>query len=156
MATSWVTAWNDIVSYVLFADDELKRLMQIPAGTKLMTFIDEYFVRTGTASQPLTDQKVRIVYSTHGTGEAGSVHVLRQEMSFDIYVQQSQLHNVSDEDRLQYRTEIIAERLKKLLSERPQEETYGYRFRCIGMSEMATTTIGYARYNITFSYKRTV
>ena len=150
---AWINEFNDIIRYVIFPDAELRELMMLPANTSIINFIDKYFMRVGTSSEPLSNEDVRIVYGTVGTGLANDVHVLRQEISFDIYVRQKCLHNVGN-DRLVFRTELIADRLNRLLTDQYDERLGGYRFRCIGQSDMSTTTIGYVRYNISFAYKK--
>ena len=155
MPSSWTREWNDIIRYVIFPDEGLKFLMKLPENTTIINFINKYFMRVGTVSEPLKDEVVRIVYGNYGSALANDVHVLKQEISFDIYVQTKQLHNVG-EDRLVYRTELIAERLKDLLTRSDPELLGGYHFRCIGESDMNTSTIGYVRYNVTFQYMRTV
>ncbi len=155
MPSTWMREWNDIIRYVIWQDDTLRELMKIPAKTTIMNVIDKYFIRGGTVGTPLTDEPVRIVYGTYGTGLANDVRVLKNEMSFDIYVKLKELHNVGD-DRLMFRTELIAERLKSLLTDQYDPRLGGYRFRCIGQSDMSTSTIGYVRYNITFQYMKAV
>lgn len=154
MASSWLREWNDIIRYVIFPDEELRSLMELPEKTSIMTFIDKYFIRTSTVSEPLTDEIVRISYGTYGTNP-DVPHVLDQRISFEIYVQKKHLHNVGD-DRLMYRTELIAERLRELLTKKYDPRLGGYNFICVGESEMSTNTIGYVRYNVTFKYVRVV
>ena len=155
MPNAWTTEFNDIIRYVIFPDVRLRMLMMLPEDTTIINFIDKYFMRVGTSSEPLKDENVRIVYGTVGTGLAGSTNVLRNEISFDIYVRQKCLHNVGN-DRLTYRTELIADRLNELLDNQYNDLLGAYRFRCIGRSDMSTGTIGYVRYNISFQYMRAV
>ena len=140
---------------MIFPDPELKTLMMIPDRTTIITFIDKYFLRTSTVSKPLVDEDVRIVYGNYGTGLAGAPKVLKQEISFDIYVKDKHLHNIGT-DRLVFRTEEIASRLIYLLTKTDPKLLGGYHFRCVGQSDMSTTTIGYVRYNVTFMYTRSV
>ena len=153
MPNAWTSEFNDIIRHVIFKDRILRELMMLPEDTTIIQFIDKYFMRVGTSSEPLKDENVRIVYGSVGRGLASDVHVLSQELSFDIYVKQTQLHNVGN-DRLVYRTELIADRLNQLLCDQYDERLGPYRFRCIGRSDMSTGTIGYVRYNISFSYMR--
>jgi len=155
MPNAWTNEFNDIIRYVIFPDAELRELMRLPEKTTIINFIDRYFVRAATVSEPLRDEDVRIVYGTIQTGLADNVHVLRNEISFDIYVRQKVLHNVGA-DRLVFRTELIADKLNELLTNQYDQRLGGYRFRCIGRGDMSTTTIGYVRYNISFAYKRAV
>ena len=155
MQSAWTREFNDIIRYVIFKDEELRNLMLLPSDIKIMDFITKYFIRAGTTSEPLVNEAVRIVYGVIGTGLANDVRVLRQELSFDIYVKQKNLHD-ADRDRLIFRTELIASRLNELLSNQYDSRLAGYRFRCIGESDMSTSTIGYSRYNISFAFMKTV
>lgn len=155
MPNAWTNEFNNIIRYVIFPDEELRNLMNLPEDTTIIRFIDKYFIRAGTSSEPLSDEDVRIVYGSIRTGLAEDVHVLRNEISFDIYVRQKMLHNVG-QDRLLFRTELIADRLNELLGDQYNERLGAYRFRCIGRSDMSTGTIGYVRYNISFAYMRAV
>ena len=100
---------------VIFADDELKRLMEIPEGTNIITFIERYFVRAGYSTKTLTNEAVRIVYGNIYSNPTDNPNVTRSEMSFDIYVKLEELHN-AERDRLVYRTHLIAKRLIDLLT----------------------------------------
>lgn len=159
MASSpWMREWNDIIRYVIFPDEELRSLMMLPENTTIITFRDKYFLRATTLTEPLTNETVRILYGNYGTSLAGAPHVLDQRISFEIYVQRKQQHNMDDTpgaDRLLSRTELIAERLKELLTAKNDSRLGGYHFRCIGESDMSTNTIGYDRYNVTFQYMKT-
>ena len=155
MPNAWTNEWNSVIRYIIFQDAELKSLMNIPENTHIIDFKNKYFIRTGTVSTPLKDESVRISYGVFGTSLAGSPRVLRQEMSFDIYVKQQDLNNVGS-DRLVNRTEVIAQRLQRLLTDKNNPLLEGFDFRCIGESDMATNTIGYVRYNVTFMFTRTV
>ena len=155
MPSTWMREWNDIIRYVIWKDETLLELMKIPANTTILSFMDKYFIRGKTVGTPLKDEAVRIVYGTYGTSLGDNAKVLINEMSFDIYVKEKELHNVGN-DRLMFRTELIAERLNTLLTDQYDTRLGGYRFRCVGQSDMSTSTIGYVRYNITFQYKKTV
>ena len=148
----WIDDWNDIVRGVIFADDELKTLMKIPNGTNIITFIDRYFIRAGYSTKVLTDESVRIVYGTTRSGETNNPMVTRNEISFDIYVNMNDIHNV-DNDRLVMRTHRIADRLINLLTGKRYHGVY--RFWVVGETELGTTTPGYTRYNLTLGYLKT-
>lgn len=163
-ASSWVNEWNDIIRYIIFPDVKLKELMLIPTGSNIIDFRDRYFVRAGYTSTILKDEKIRIVYGMVPAYETDAQRILENEISFDIYVKQDQVNNAGD-DRLMYRTELIAERLNQLLNVHTRLKVtdknnvtreLAYKFRCIGMSDLGTPTVGYVRYNITFKYMRTV
>ena len=111
----WIDDWNDILRDVIFADDELKRLMLIPENTNIITFIDKYFVRAGYTTKVLTNESVRIVYGNVHSTETRNPNVTRNEMSFDIYVKLDHIHN-AENDRLVMRTHLIAKRLIDLLT----------------------------------------
>ena len=146
----WIDDWNDIIRSRLFSDDVLKALMKIPDGTKIIDFIDRYFIRAGYTNKILTDEDVRIVYGSVSvpTNVSG---VTKNQMSFDVYVKTEDLHNVG-KDRLVMRTQLIARRLIYLLT----KERYigSYRFYDPHEGDMGTSAIGYARYNVTLSYTK--
>ena len=148
--SEWTKAWNDIIRHVFFQDEELKRLMEIPEGTTIIQFIDNYFIRGGSANKLLTDQKVRIVYGMIDNALYNTPYMGDTVLSFDIYVKNEELHNVS-RDRLEMRTVAIAERIKYLLMKDRYTQSL-YRFREPHQSDMATTTIGFSRYNISFRF----
>lgn len=145
----WIDDWNYIIRDVIFEDAELKSLMKIPEGTNIIKFIDEYFIQAGYTSKVLTNQAVRIVYGNVYSNETSNPMVLKNELSFDIYVKLDDIHNVED-DRLVMRTHLIADRLINLLTK--HRYLKGYRFWVVGQREMGTSTIGYARYNVSFNY----
>lgn len=147
---AWIDDWNEIIRNVIFADEVLLALMNIPDGTKIIEFIDRYFIRAGYTNKILTDEDVRIVYGSVSvpTGISG---VTKNQMSFDIYVKNEDLHNVG-RDRLVMRTQLIAKRLIYLLT----KERYigAYRFYDPTEGDMGTSAIGYARYNVSLSYTK--
>ena len=147
---AWIDDWNEIIRNVIFADDVLMALMNIPDGTKIIEFIDRYFIRAGYTNKILTDEDVRIVYGSVPipTNISG---VTKNQMSFDIYVKNEDLHNVG-KDRLVMRTQLIAKRIIYLLT----KERYigAYRFYDPHDGDMGTSAVGYARYNVTLSYTK--
>ena len=147
---AWIDDWNEIIRNVIFADDVLMALMNIPDGTKIIEFIDRYFIRAGYTNKILTDEDVRIVYGSVSvpTNISG---VTKNQMSFDIYVKNEDLHNVG-KDRLVMRTQLIAKRIIYLLT----KERYigAYRFYDPHEGDMGTSAVGYARYNVTLSYTK--
>ena len=149
---NWIDDWNEIIRNVIFEDEELKTLMKIPEDTDIIEFIDNYFIRANYTTKILTNQPVRIIYGDLYSNETPNPLVLRNELSFDIYVRLEDIHNV-EQDRLVMRTHKIAHRLINLLTRK--RYLYGYRFWVSGQREMGTSTIGYARYNVTFGYLRT-
>lgn len=152
----WTKGWNDIIRHALFKDDELKTLMMLPDNTSIINFIDNYFIRGGSANKVLSNQPVRIVYGHINPDELSDTPYLTDNiLSFDIYVKQDQLHNVSD-DRLEFRTVAIADRIKYLLTKDRYVLDGLYRFRVVWEGDKATGTIGYARYNISFKYLKVV
>lgn len=148
---TWHDAWNDIIRDVIFADDQLKRLMKIPEDTNIIDFIDRYFIRAGFTNNLLTNESVRIVYGDVFS-DLQTYKVSRNEMSFDIYVKTEDLHNV-EKDRLVLRTNRIAERLIYLLTK--SRYTKDYRFWVVHDHDMGTSTIGYVRHNVSFQYLKT-
>ncbi len=149
----WINAWNKIIREVIWKDHELKTLMKIPAKTGIIQFIDRYFIRAGYTNKLLSDEVCRIVYADVQGSDANVPNVKRIMMTFDIYVKQDELHNVGD-DRLQFRTHLIAARLNKLLTQERYLKDTGYRFWIAGDWDLGTRTIGYARYTIAFYYMK--
>lgn len=147
---AWIDDWNDIIRDKIFSDDVLKALMKIPDGTKIIEFIDRYFIRAGYTNKILSDEDVRIVYGTISTPTSVD-GVTKNQISFDIYVKNEDLHNVG-RDRLVMRTQLIAKRLIYLLT----KERYSgvYRFYDPNEGDIGTSAIGYARYNLTLSYMK--
>ena len=150
---TWKDNWNDVVRYVIFRDDLLKRQMLLPENTSIIQFVDKYFVQDEMASEILTDEKVRIVYYDSRGRDTGNKNVKLRYKEFDIFVREDVLHNATD-DRLQNRYDLIAERLKYLLLR--ERHLYGLSFDYEDDYNLWTKTIGYRRYHIVFSYKVTV
>lgn len=148
----WIDDWNDILRDVIFPDEELKTLMKIPEGTDIITFVDKYFIRANYTTKTLTNEPVRIVYGDLYANDTNNPNVMRNELSFDIYVRLEDIHN-AERDRLVMRTHLIANRLINLLTKKRYLGVY--RFWLAGECEMGTSTIGYARYNVSFNYMRT-
>lgn len=149
----WIDAWNKIIREVIWKDHELKTLMKIPPKTGIIQFIDRYFIRAGYTNKLLTDEVCRIVYADVQGAETNVPNVKKNMMTFDIYVKQDELHNVGD-DRLVFRTHLIAARLNKLLTQDRYLADTGYRFWIAGDWDLGTRTIGYARYTIAFHYMK--
>lgn len=150
-ASTWTKEWNNIIRNVLFVDTELKTLMMIPENTTIISFIDKYFIKAGFTNALLSNEDVRIVYGTMSTGSTNVPGITNNELSFDIYVKTEHAHDVG-RDRLQLRTELIKDRLICLLNNLSYD--YGYHFKVAGEGDMGTRTIGYSRYNVSFSYKK--
>lgn len=148
---SWIDDWNDILRNVIFPDTELRALMKLPDDINIINFIDKYFIRAGYTGTLLTDQSVRIVYGSYPIATTDNPHVTKDMLSFDIYVKQEDLHNVSD-DRLIFRNQKIAERLHYLLMRNRYLGSYRFWFQSEG--DMGTSMMGYTRYNISFNYMR--
>ncbi len=149
----WIDAWNTIIRKIIWTDDELKKLMKLPSNTNILQFIDKYFIHAGYSNALLTDEVCRIVYSDIQGSETDVPNVTKNLLVFDIYVKQSELHNIGD-DRLKLRTHLIAERLLKLLTQERYLANTGYRFWIAGDWDMGTRVTGYARYSIAFRYMK--
>lgn len=145
--------WNDIIRNVLFKDDELRRLMMVPSNCKILDFIDNYFVRSGGTGPLLTNQHVRIVYGSNTIGDDNNPGVLNNQISFNIYVKNTNIHD-SENDRLIYRTVLIAERLKYLLMH--NRYIRSYRFWVAQEQDMYTSLVDYNRYMLTLNYMKVV
>ena len=147
----WIDDWNDIIRNYIYKDDVLKALMNIPAKTNIVEFTDRYFIEAGFTNKMLTDESVRIIYGMVGA-PTGTPNVTRNQISFDIYVKNEELHNIG-KDRLVKRTQLIARRLIDLLTQ--QKYNGVYRFFSPYEGDMGTSAIGYSRYNVSFSFMRT-
>lgn len=155
MGKNWEEHFADIIVDYFFADEELKELMMIPKDTKIIKFIEKYFIRAGFTSEVLTDEPVRIVYGSPMSRETASNGVMRNELSFDVYVNKDYEHNYSN-NRLLYRGRAIANRIIHILT---HGERYinSYRFWVISdVTDMACTTKGYTRVNVSFNYMKTI
>lgn len=84
--TSWMNDWNDIIRYVIFPDEELRRLMCLPEDITIINFIDHYFIRAGYSNELLEKEDVRIVYGDVDSQTTGVPNVTKNTLSFDIYV----------------------------------------------------------------------
>lgn len=152
---AWSDDWNDIIRDVIFPDEELRELMMLPKNVTIIEFINEYFIRAGNVtSELLTDEDVRIIYGRYAAGSTNIQNAHTMRLSFDIFVRTEHIHDASN-DRLKFRTELIARRLNRLLFLDPQDHggmVGVYRFFDPSESEMGTRTIGYERYNFSLSY----
>ena len=153
--STWMSDWNNIIRHVIFPDEELKSLMLVPKGTTIMDFINNYFIRAGYTNELLEKEDVRIVYGDADSKPTDVPNVKKNVLSFDIYVRTQKLHNASN-DRLMYRTHLIANRLNELLTNKGTSGKYlgGYRFWPSKELDLGTRTVGYVRYNISFEYMR--
>ena len=150
---TWMSEWNDIIRDVIFPDTELRNLMELSENIRIVDFIHKFFIRAGFSNDLVTSEPVRIVYGDIASSVAGAPHVLRRQLSFDIYVKKEEQNNYGI-DRLMYRTELIAARLIQLLTN--QRYIKGFRFWVDSDNDMGTTTVGYDRRNVTFNYIRIV
>lgn len=125
--------------------------MKVPENTDIITFIDKYFIRAGYTGKVLDDEHVRVVYAEVQGSDTRVPNVMRNMLTFDIYVKLEDLHNVG-KDRLVMRTKKISNRqLEQLTNERYIADT-GYRFSIAGTWDGGTRTIGYARYTLALYY----
>lgn len=150
---SWMKDWNDIIRYVFFSDWELKKLMMIPDGTNIITFINNYFVRSQFTSTLLTNENVRILYYDSQGQNTDNPNVRKKIMTFDIFVKNEHAHDVG-EDRLMMRSQLIAERLMYLLTKDRYINKSGYRFWIAGDWDLGSRTSGYTRYCVSFYYMK--
>lgn len=148
---AWSDDWNAILRNIIFPDPVLMELMKVPEDTGIIEFIDRYFIQAGYTNKVLTDESVRIVFGSVGV-PTNTPNVTRNVLSFDIYVKNEDLHNVG-RDRLVMRTQLIARRLIELLTNKRYNGAY--RFYDPHESNMGTSAIGYARYNVSMSYMKT-
>lgn len=83
----------------------------------------------------------------------GSPNVRSKYRRFDIYVRSTSLHDAT-RDRVQYRTHLIAKRLKEILL--GQDTVCRIRYRYGDEYDLWTKMIGYQRYHIYFAYRTTI
>lgn len=126
--------------------------MLLNEKTSIIEFQDRYFIKAGYTSKTLKDEPVRIVYGDITGDPTGNVFVNREVMSFDIYVRNDCMHNAT-KDGLDNRTELIAERLTKLLT--GERYVYNIRFWYVDDHPVGTSTIGYERHNLSLGFLRT-
>ncbi len=150
----WINAWNTIIRKVIFPDCELKKLMKIPAKTKITDFCQQYFIKAGYTNELLTNQVCRIVYGDVSGKDTNVPNVRRNMMTFDIYVKTKNLYDADCDDMLISRLQLIAARLKYLLTQERYLAGTGYRFWIAGDWDLGTRTIGYSRYTISFYYMK--
>lgn len=150
---TWKEHWNDIIRYVFFPDDELKRLMCVPDECTITQFIDKYFIEDVVANEIMTDEKVRIVYHDADAFSTRNKNVVLRMKNFDIFVRDDVLHNATN-DRIACRYDLIVERLKYLLTGTTYVQDMRFRFE--DDYNLWTKTAGYKRHRAVFSYKRTI
>ena len=147
----WNQNWNHIIRNVIFKDAELKRLMKIPKQTGVIQFTERYFIKAGYTSKLLTDEVCRIIYSDIQGAPSDVPNVKKNMMQFDIYVKNEELRGVGD-DGLVLRTDLIADRLDKLLRRERYLADTGYRFWPAGDWDLGTRTAGYSRHTVAYYY----
>ena len=150
---TWKDRWNDVIRTVFFRDEELKRLMNVPPGTPILTFITKYFIASAAPDELLLTEDVRIHHYDSQGAETDNQNVIRKDEEFDIFVKESQLHNVG-EDRLQSRADLIAERIKYLLLKEQHICCMHFDYR--DSFDLWTKTVGYQRLHLVFSYRISV
>ena len=150
---TWKDNWNDIIRYVIFPDPILRKLMCLGDNVKISQFRDKYFTKgKSTTNEIVTDEKVRILWYDNEGRDSGNAHVRNRYKEFDIFVKNDVLHNATD-DSLQFRYDLIAQRLKELLI--GDQYCLQMRFAYQDEYDLWTKTPGYTLYHITFSYKAT-
>ena len=95
---------------MIFPDAEFKTLLLIPEAEQgdIRTFISRYFIEDAMPDEPVTDEKVRVIYyETEGSKLDNDPHITKKYLEFDIYVKEGHLYNV-DTDRLCRRDKKIS------------------------------------------------
>ena len=153
---SWAETWKKILRQRIFKDEQLKTLMLIPSNVKINKFVEQYFIQTGSTSELLTDQKVRVIYGFQQKNTTGVPNVVQHLLNFDIYVKYDDMHTATN-DTLDNRTTLIANRLNLLLTKIDVDQwghIDGYKFTVAGEKDSATRTVGYSRYTISFWFNK--
>lgn len=149
---TWTDNWNDVIR-LLYKDPYLKDLMLVPSKCSITQFIDKYFVKGVSSDEIVTDEDVRILWYDSEGYATNNPNVRLRMKEFDIFVKHDVLHNAT-QDRLQYRYNLIADRLKDILLK--NNLICGLRFSFVSEYDLWTKTIGYSRYHVVFSYKTTI
>lgn len=151
---TWYDNWNNVIRNVLFKDEMLLDMMMIPPEDRnnVLTFITRYFVRQGMSDVLITNEQVRIMYADVEGAAMNIPQMSKRYLEFDIYVRDKHLHNY-DSDRLRSRHQLIAERIKYLLTRTKFVENMC--FTVIDEFDLGTKTIGYDRYHLIVEYKKT-
>ena len=149
----WTKAWNHILREVIFKDYDLRKLMKLPKNTGIIQFTERYFVKAGYSNALLTDEVCRIVYSDVKVNDTEVSNVKKNIMTFDIFVKTTELRNTGD-DGLLLRTDLIAERLFKLLRKQRYLEDTGFRFWPAGDWDLKPKTAGYSGRTVAFYYMK--
>ena len=155
----WDDDWLDIIRDIIFPDELLKQYMCVPEDTTILEFIENYFIPAGsTTSELLTNEDARVVYGFYTNAPTNIQNAHEMTLSFDIYVRKERIHDVDDFDALISRQQMIARRLNQLLFLNPRDHSNGfvgvYRFYDPRECTLGTRTIGYERYNISFTFQR--
>lgn len=148
---TWNDNLNDVIRDVFFADPELIDLMLIPEKHRedIAVFIQKYFIKAVVTDEIITDEDVRVCYS-QSEGRAVGMNMVRKYLNFDIYVKDTELHTATF-DLLQSRDELIAEKIKELLTDTKYVCRIDFHYE--DSFDLYTRQIGYHRYRIVFSYK---
>ena len=148
---TWNDNLNDVIRDVFFVDEDLLDLMLIPDDVRdnIILFIQKYFVKDVTSDELVTTEDVRVCYFQQA-GRSIGMNVTKKYLMFDIYVKDTELHTATN-DMLQSRDELIAEKIKELLTD--NRYVCNLRFHFEDSYDLYTKTVGYHRYRITFSYK---
>lgn len=149
---TWKDNWNNIVRHVFFKDEKLREYMMIPENCTVTRFVDKYFLEDNSAGEIITDEAVRVICYDEKGILANNSKVMINYKEFDIYVKDNVLHTAT-RDRIQNRYDLIAERLRYLLTRQKVVEHMSFRFE--DEFNLWTKTAGYKRFHVVFSYKTT-
>ena len=152
---TWADNLNDAIRDKVFPDEELMRLMLVPAEAKenIRVFLDRFFIKEAISDEIITDEPVRILYHhKESTGIVNNPYAHKRYLTFEIYVKKDRLFDC-DPDRMRARTEMIVQRLKEIFT----DKTYVCRMRYLYEDdyEIGTRLTGYTRHVLIFSYKTT-
>ena len=150
----WREDWKKIIRQVIFRDYELRRLMKLPKNTGVIQFTDRYFIKAGFTNKLLTDEVCRIVYAEQRPKDTDVPNVKRNMIVFDVYVKNEEQRNIGD-DGLDTRSDMVVERLYKLLTSQRYLAGTGYRFWIAGGPwDLGTRTAGYSRSTFALYYMK--
>lgn len=128
--------------------------MMIPLAERknIMKFTSSYFIRSSMPDALIINEKVRVVYSDTEGAPMNISQMRRRYMAFDIYVKNEEV-NTFDSDRLKLRQQLIARRIRYLLTN--ARKSCNIAFTTIDDFDLGTKTTGYQRYHLVMEYRKT-
>ena len=151
---SWDDNWYDVIRHVIFKDTMLLDMMMIPQQERknVINFVTKYFVNDAMPDSLMINENVRVVYAEMEGAVTNVPQVRTRYMEIDVYVKESEQRTYGI-DGLSLRNRMIARRIRYLLTK--NKHTCGITFQAVDDFDLGTKTVGYARYHLVMSYKKT-